>query len=565
MAAIVALGIAWGLMMHTMGWAQSSYFAGVRALADGQAEVDPWHWETQDVAWIDGHYYSVKAPGLAGASLGPYKLIEAVGGDELARDAAENARRSDHPRWTLASSGVDPPYREYGFSRARAVSTWDRIENNAAIVWGLTLFTAVIPAVLLLLLVRWVAEKIEPGYGTAAAITLGVGTILLTFGSEYLSHALAATLGFGAFALLFKERAGPGNLALVGAAGLTAGLAVVCEYPLFLSGTVLFVYALTRPERRLARGAVFAVGAVLGSLPALAFNVWAFGDPMQFAYGDAIVRPGLSGHAEVGLNDDGLFGITFPTPLKAGELLFAGRGLITLTPVLVMAVVGVWLIGKRREWRTEARVLGAIAAVFFLYNSGYWLPMGGGTPGPRFLIPAMPFVAVGLASAYRHRSALTLGLAIPSGLCMLLGMLTFPLIGGGTYVWVTRFGDGSLEHTLLTALGVENSWLAILPVLVAVAAAVTFAVLATPRTTLGDIRPALVALLGWGALALIRPAIAGDRGALANGGTELIQMVLVAIVASASTLLVLSYRERRGERAGPLPSGPEPALRGRIS
>ena len=44
----------------------------------------------------------------------------------------------------------------------------------------------------------------------------------------------------------------------------------------------------------------------------------------------------------------------------------------------------------------------AVAAVYFLYNAGYWLPFGGGTPGPRFLIPTLPFLALGLAVAWRR-------------------------------------------------------------------------------------------------------------------------------------------------------------------
>ena len=231
-AAIVALGIAWGLIMHSPGWAQSSYYAQVRALADGRAEIDKWHWESQDVAWIDRHYYSVKAPGLAAFSLPAYLALDAVGAHGVSRDAAEVAARSDHPRWTLLGYGVKPPYEQFGYSSDRAERVWSDVESGTPIVWALTLFGAVIPAVLLLLLVRWVAERIEPGYGTAAAVTLGLGTIVITFGSEYLAHVIAALLGFAAFALLFRERAGPGNLALVGVAGLVAGIAVTFEYPL---------------------------------------------------------------------------------------------------------------------------------------------------------------------------------------------------------------------------------------------------------------------------------------------------------------------------------------------
>ena len=34
--AIVAIGIAWGSIMHSMGWAQLGHYAEVRALADGR-------------------------------------------------------------------------------------------------------------------------------------------------------------------------------------------------------------------------------------------------------------------------------------------------------------------------------------------------------------------------------------------------------------------------------------------------------------------------------------------------------------------------------------------------
>ena len=136
-------------------------------------------------------------------------------------------------------------------------------------------------------------------------ITLGLGTIVMTFAAEYMSHMLAAALGFAAFALLFRERQGSARLGLVAAAGLAAGLAVTVEYPLALVGAVLFFYALDGPFR-LARGAWYAAGAVVGALPALLYTWWSLGSPLEFAYGDAIVRAGTSGHAEVGLNDDGL-------------------------------------------------------------------------------------------------------------------------------------------------------------------------------------------------------------------------------------------------------------------
>ena len=557
-AAIVVLGFGWALVMHSMGWAQLAHFAQVRALHAGQAEIDPWHWETKDKAYVDGRFYSVKPPGVAALSLPAYAALDAAGARSLAADAAANARASAHPRW---SSNAAPPYPDHGFSPARARATGLRVETNAPIVWVLTLLVATLPAVGLLLAVRWVSERLEPGFGTAAAITLGLGTVIATFAAEYFSHVIATGAAFGAFALLFRERQGPApRTALVGAAGLLAGLAVTFEYPLGLVGVVLFAYALARGAQRLPRALAYGAGAFLGAVPALAFNLWAFGSPFEFAYANAVESQGISGAAIVGLNDDGLFGITAPRAGAAFDLLFASRGVVTLTPVLLMGIAGTVLM-RRRGWRAEANVVGAVALAYFVYNAGYWLTFGGGTPGPRFLIPAMPFLALGLAFAYRRLPALTLGLAIPSAIAMLLGSLTFPLIGdNGIALWVQRLYDGSLEHTVLTALGVSDAWLAMAPFLLAVAATVALAVVATPRPMLGDVRPALAAVAAWAALSAVGPSLAGDPVTPLGEGRDALTLVAFAAAASAATLLALRYRERRaattpGSALAPTPAG----------
>jgi hypothetical protein len=542
-AAIVALGIAWGLVIHSMGWAQLAHYAQVRAFASGEAQIDRWQWETKDKAWVDGHFYSVKAPGLPALTLPVYMALDAVGAKSLAHEAAANAARADAPRWT---PNRHPDLSQYGFSPARAHRVEVRIENGTPIVWALTLVGAVLPAIALLLLVRWAAERIEPGYGTAAAITLGLGTIVMTFAAEYFTHVAAAALGFGAFALLFREREGPLRIGLVAAAGLAAGLAVSFEYPLGLLGTILFAYALARPQR-LKRGAAYVTGALVGAAPALAFNLWALGSPLRFAYSNAVAVQGANGHAVLGLNDGGFFGIDLPRPGAALDLLLASRGLVTLTPVIVMAIVGVVLLRRRRP--AEGNVIAAVAIVYFLYNAGYWLPFGGGSPGPRFLIPALPFLALGLATAYKRMPALTLALAIPSAVFMLAGALTFPLIGdNGTGTWVNQLGAGELEHTLLTVIGVRNAWLAAAPVLAAVGAAITFAAMASPLTRLGDIRWALAAVLGWAVIAIAGPTVAGDPITPLDGGRAAITLVAIAAATSAAVLATLRLRERRAER-----------------
>ena len=540
-AAIVTLGFAWGIVIHQLGWAQLGHFGQVRAFDDGQAQIDQWHWETNDKAWVDGHFYSVKSPGVAALTTLPYIAIKALDGDKLARAAVANERATPHPKWHPDSV---VPLENMGYDVERGLRVQARVEGETPIVWALTLIAAVIPGVLLLLAVRWAADRFVPGYGTAAAITLGVATIVMTFAAEFFSHVISAGFAFAAFCLLMKERDGPMRRSMVFAAGLLAGLAVTFEFQTGLVGVVLIFYALARRSDRLRRAAVYAGGAVLGAAPMLAFNTWAFGNPLKLAYSDAVAFPGRSGHDVLGLNSDGFFGITVPRFDSATDLLFAGRGLIVLTPIVVMAVVGVFLM--RRKHRAEANTILAVAAVYFVYNAGYWLPYGGGTPGPRFLIPALPFVAIGLAYAYKRLPALTLGLAVPSALFMVVGTLTYPLIGKqGIGTWADWLVQGRLEHTVLTAFGVTNAWLALAPFFAALTIAVVLAVRATPATMFSDYRVAVPAVLGWACVAAIAPSLANYEISFLNRG-NMSALWLVAAGALLSLLTITALRIREG-------------------
>jgi hypothetical protein len=556
-AAIVALGVAWGLVMHTMGWAQLAHYAQVRAFDSGQPEIDRWHWETNDKAWVDGHFYSVKSPAMPALVTPLYSAITAVGGEKLARSAVDNVERTAQPKWHPHDV---VSLENYGFDVERGERVERSVQQGTPIVWALTLFAAVIPAILLLLGVRWVADRLEPGYGTAAAITLGLATILMTFAAEFFSHVISAALGFAAFIVLIRERDRPASLGLVATAGLLTGLAVSFEFQTGLVGVVLFFYALSQRTDLLRRGAAYAAGAIAGTIPTFAFNMWALGDPLELAYGSAIESPGISGHDVIGLNSDGFFGITAPRLDSAIDLLIAGRGLLVLTPVLVMAAIGAVIL-RRGSHRAEANTILAVAAVYFLYNSGYWLPFGGGTPGPRFMIPALPFIAVGLATAYRRLPAFTLGLAVPSAMFMLIGSLTYPLIGRqGTGSWADQLMDSDLEHTVLTAFGVTNVWLAVAPVLAAVGTAIVLAVRATPETRLSDIRLAVPVVLTWGWVAAIGPAIAEyDLSTLDRGNVSALWLVAAGVLLSLVALATARALEQRSRTSIPQPAS-EPAL-----
>jgi len=504
--AIAALGLAYAVIMQPTGWAQTSHYALVRAFANGTPHIDAYHWETRDKSWYKGHFYAVKGPGLAIVTLPLYEALHVVNGEQASVWAARSARRNAAGRWSAGGR----PYGVYGESLDRALRVRVEVEKETGMIWALGLVGAALPAVLMMLLVRSLAERVEPGLGTAAAVTLGAGTLVMPFATMLFSHLLAAVLGFAAFAVLWREREGPARLGLVAAAGLLAGFAITTEYPLAIVAGIVGVYGLARGDV-IRRGLAYGAGLVAGLLPLFAYNLWAFGSLTHNSYGDAVKIQGISGHAVLGLNDSGFFGIGMPSLHALGQLLFAPRGLLVLSPVLALGVAGTVLL-HRRGRRAEALTIAAVSVAFLIYNSGYYLPFGGGSPGPRFLIPMLPFLAVPLALAFRRFPALTVALAVPSAMLMVVATATHPLISSdGVWDWANVLDMATFEHTVATILGAGNGWGGVLPFVVAVVVAIALAISASERLSVaGGALWAALAVAAWGCIAIAAPDLFGE-------------------------------------------------------
>jgi hypothetical protein len=149
-------------------------------------------------------------------------------------------------------------------------------------------------------------------------------------------------------------------------------------------------------------------------------------------------------------------------------------------------------------------------------------------------------------------------MAIPSGLFMLVGTLTYPLIGKqGMGTWADWLVQGRLEHTVLTALGVTNAWLALAPFFAAVAIAIVLAVRATPGTMFADYRLAVPAVIGWAFISALAPVLANYEISPLNRGNQSV-LWLVAGGALLSLLTLTALRVREG-RAQPKSQAPAPA------
>jgi hypothetical protein len=512
--AILLVGIAYATMIQSFSWNQTSHYDLIRSLNVETTNIDRFQENTGDKVFYKGHWYSARAPGLALFALPFYDTLKGL----------------DAEKWTRSS---------------------EALRGEDEMVYLIGLWGNVLPGLLLLLLVWRVADRFEPGYGAAAAVALGLGTMVLPLSTLLFSHVFSAFLGFAAFALMLRERDGPPAPSLLALAGLAIGYAVGSEYPLFFVGAVLGLYLLSRRDALNVRGVLTRAGAyigggVVGIVPLLLYNHYAFHSWTHLAYSD------------VPRQQKGFFGIDLPSLKVLATLLFDSRGLLTISPVLIMGAIGAVLLYRRGK-RAEALTIGGVCLCYVGYNSGYYLPFGGGFMGPRFLTTMLPFLAVPLGVAFKRFPGPTIALAAVSVATTVIATITHPLIGyeNEAVVWTRYLSKGFFQPTIASSFGAGRGWGGIWPFLLAAGAAVLLVAFATARMrlTLRSLGAGALALLAWGLFAALAPTGlgidhrgllsivgAGDHTALnmkLHDGTTypLTRLVIYAVIAGALALI----------------------------
>jgi len=477
--ALLLVGVAYATLIQSFSWNQTSHYDLIRSLDKGGTTIDAYQENTGDKVFYHHHWYSARAPGLALFALPWYKALTVVDANRIARSS-------------------------------------QALRGEDEMVYFIGLWGNVLPGLVLLLLMWRMAERFEPGYGAAAAAIVGLGTMVLPLSTLLFSHVFTAMLGFAAFALMLREREGPPRPLLLALAGLAMGYAVASEYPLFFVGAVLGLYLLSRrdaltPPLVLARAGSYIAGGLVGIIPLLLYNHAAFHSWTHLAYSD------------VPRQQKGFFGIGAPSLKVLGTLLFDSRGLLTISPVLIMGGVGTALLYKRGK-RAEALTIVGVCLCYVGYNSGYYLPFGGGFMGPRFLTTMLPFIGFPIALALRRYPGPTIALAGASIAATVIATITHPLVGyeTETVVWMRYVGEGFFQPTIASALGLGRGWGAIWPFFLAAGAALVLAALALPRLRISS-RALLAgagAVIAWALFAALAPTVLGidHRGLLSIVG-----------------------------------------------
>lgn len=369
-----ALLFAYGFFQQRPAWNEYSRYDLVRAIVEQHTlQIDSYHENTGDKAFYGGHWYSDKAPGTAFLGVPVYAALGLT---------------------SQATGGGVP-------DDLQALQALAFVESGIA------------TAVLVLLLIRFLATYVDERWAIAAGLAYGFGSIAFPFATMFFGHAASAAALFGAFYLLHRQRLRPGRWNAV-AAGFLAGWAVLIEIPVAIGVAALLVYALY-----LGRGVGlrFIVGGLPLATALLAYNWLAFGSPLSLGYQHT------TAFAEQ--NAQGLVSIVWPTAERAGELLFSERGLLRLAPWFALAPLGLVAL-RRRDVRYEIVLAATICAAFLTYNSGALNPFGGWTPGPRYLLPALPFAALLVAFVPSRVRIVAVPLMVFSVAMFLVATTTMP-------------------------------------------------------------------------------------------------------------------------------------------
>ena len=196
----------------------------------------------------------------------------------------------------------------------------------------------------------------------------------------------------------------------------------------------------------------------------------------------------------------------------------------------------------RRGRRGGAALAGTVSLGYLIFNASYYMPFGGWSPGPRYLIDALPFLALPLAAALRKAPAATLALGAVSAANMFAATVTVPELPDS---WSTTTWWNHLAHGVFAppdGLG-QVVWFGSLA---ALAVAITASLAPRARISRAQLSTALLSLAGWLLVVRVGVSLLRDHSA----GSEL---ALIAIVAAVSLLVWRAAVEPPWRGIGRLP------------
>jgi hypothetical protein len=254
-------------------------------------------------------------------------------------------------------------------------------------LWWDTLWSATVPFVALVALMYLLAQQFaRRNVAVVVALMIGVGTMMFEHAVNLYAHDLAALFAFGAWTAIEHTPTTVGRATL---AGFLAGMAVSTEYETGIVLIVLAVYLLVRQRDRIGW---FVLGTAAPFAALAAYQQRAFGAPWHTPsayYAGVLNGTSRGGYAIPGIHD-------------VVAVLFGNRGLLIGAPIAFIGLVGAVSLVASGEGPARRHAIVALAVMVpYLVLSAGWSGLALlDEPGPRYLIPALAFLAVPLAATW---------------------------------------------------------------------------------------------------------------------------------------------------------------------
>jgi hypothetical protein len=344
------------------GWNQNSRFDLTRAIVEQRTSIiDRYAYNTGDL--------SCRGP------LGRCKQAQARAGEHYYCDKAPGVSWLAVPAYAVAYAafGTDQPSQRY----------------LAMSAWWVTIVAVGLPSAIAVVMLYLMLKAFTGSEPVRIALTLayGLATLAFPYSTLFYGHQLTAALLLIGFALLVQAKhlaAKPPRAGFLVEVGLVLGYAVVVEYPSAMAVMLLIGYAATfvRPWRRLGW---LVAGLTVTAIPLAAYHWLVFGGPLTLPYEFSTQKA----------RHIGFMGLGRLSPDVLREILISDyRGLFYSAPWLLLAIPGAIALLARRGRRTEALICVVISTLFVWLNSSLIDWQGGWAIGPRYLILAIPFLAV---------------------------------------------------------------------------------------------------------------------------------------------------------------------------
>jgi hypothetical protein len=319
--------------------------------------------------------------------------------------------------------GLNTPYPGYGLGQSLAMAPLYWLGRRLGVdpVASAMKTNAVLFAGLAVVLYGW---ALLAGLGRrealATAALVCVATPLVAYaglGFSEVGVALCLAAGLVAVELL---AAGHGSAAAL--AGVAAAAALLLRKDsLGLVVPWLAVATVLQARRPLRAVLLFTAAAAPGTAAWLAYNHLRYGSPFVLGMWTPVFNHPLL---------PGLYGL----------VLSPGRGLLIHAPLVLVAAAG-----ARSAWRRAPLLValaGTLLAARLVFYARWWSWHGGTCWGPRFLVPAMPLLALGLAEVVGRWDVLPASRRALVGLVVALSLAT-QLVGAVGYYENTALSRAS--------------------------------------------------------------------------------------------------------------------------